>query len=129
MIYISSIVLNKSDNFSSQNYENVVYIPFETIEIPVPIGYDTVLSAKYGDYMTPVRAGGGHDYPFFKSQIELCDSREFKLYDRYVFRRRDLERTHETDHSSLKAKLTVAWISDIQSVLSASQDMVKMHRL
>lgn len=85
-------------------YENVVYIPFETIEIPVPIGYDTVLSAKYGDYMTPVRAGGGHDYPFFKSQIELCDSREFKLYDRYVFRRRDLERTHETDHSSLKKK-------------------------
>lgn len=52
-------------------YESVIEMPFENTMIPVPVGYDQVLRQRYGDnYMTPVKAWGTHDYPFFKSQIE-----------------------------------------------------------
>lgn len=53
------------------DYESVIMMPFETIEIPVPIGYDRILQLKYGaDYMTPIRGGGAHGYPYFKEQRE-----------------------------------------------------------
>ena len=46
-------------------YSDVVYMPFESIEVPVPIGYDGYLRTWYGDdYMTP-RQVGGHEYPCF----------------------------------------------------------------
>ena len=28
-------------------------LPFETIEVPAPVGYDQVLRTSYGDYMEP----------------------------------------------------------------------------
>lgn len=52
-------------------YESTIEMPFENIMIPVPVGYDQVLRLRYGEnYMVPVKGWGGHDYPFFKSQIE-----------------------------------------------------------
>lgn len=44
------------------------YLPFENILIPVPKQYDDILTALYGDYMTPVQNCAGHDYPFYKKQ-------------------------------------------------------------
>lgn len=32
-------------------YDGVIYIPFESLRIPVPIGYDDILKLYYGDYM------------------------------------------------------------------------------
>ena len=51
-------------------YDSQVYVPFEQIEIPVPVGYDGVLTAQFGDYMTPRRVTGGHDYPFYRHMEE-----------------------------------------------------------
>lgn len=44
------------------------YVPFENIEIPIPIDYDAVLRTVYGDYMTPVKNGAMHGYPFYAGQ-------------------------------------------------------------
>lgn len=44
-------------------------MPYEYMTIPVPVGYEEFLCSKYGDYMVPLRDGGGHDYPFYKVQI------------------------------------------------------------
>ena len=33
------------------NYSDVIYMPFENIVVPVPIGYDNYLTSVYGDYM------------------------------------------------------------------------------
>lgn len=53
-------------------YASAIEMPFETTTIPVPVGYDTVLSLKYGpNYMTPVNRRAGHDYPFYKEQEQL----------------------------------------------------------
>ena len=42
----------------------------DKIEVPVPVGYDTVMRSTYGDtYMTPIFFAA-HDYPFYKSMKE-----------------------------------------------------------
>lgn len=43
---------------------------FENMMLTVPSGYDEVLTRMFGDYMVPIRTGAGHDYPFYKEQLE-----------------------------------------------------------
>lgn len=52
-------------------YADTVRMPFDCITIPVPIGYDFVLTKKYGDYMKNVRKGGSHDYPGYEKQEQF----------------------------------------------------------
>jgi len=53
-------------------YDDAIEMPFENITIAVPIGYDGVLKAQFGDYMTPVQGTADHAYPFYKDmQREL----------------------------------------------------------
>lgn len=46
-------------------FEKVVYMPFENISIPVPVGYDEVLTSQFGEYMRYVREYADHSYPFY----------------------------------------------------------------
>lgn len=41
-------------------FDKTIYMPFEYIMMPVPIGYDEILSTQYGDYMKPVKAPTMH---------------------------------------------------------------------
>lgn len=42
-------------------YRQTIYLPFEDIEVPVPIDYDKVLRKQYGDnYMTPIHIVSMH---------------------------------------------------------------------
>ena len=43
-------------------------MPFETFQIPVPQGYDKILTSMYGEYLKPIFNGAAHDYPFYKKQ-------------------------------------------------------------
>ena len=47
-------------------YKEIVYLPFEGVQVPAPIGYEELLTAVYGDYMIPVRDAAVHDYPYFE---------------------------------------------------------------
>lgn len=52
-------------------FRETVNLPFENIEIPVPIDYEKVLEYTYGtSYMTPVRGAAAHNYPFYAGQEE-----------------------------------------------------------
>lgn len=46
-------------------YNDTIKMPFENISINAPAGYDQVLRAEFGDYMTPVKGSAEHDYPFY----------------------------------------------------------------
>lgn len=46
-------------------FDEVVYLPFENMEIPAPKEYDSVLTTLYGDYMTLVKGAAAHDCPFY----------------------------------------------------------------
>ena len=41
-------------------FNDTLYMPFETITMPVPIGYDDILTTQYGDYMKPAKTSTKH---------------------------------------------------------------------
>ncbi len=41
-------------------FDDTIYMPFEYIMMPVPIGYDEILTTQYGDYMKPAKAPTKH---------------------------------------------------------------------
>ena len=45
---------NKKISYATDNFKEVVYLPFEKIEIPCPVGYDDCLTAQYGNWRKPV---------------------------------------------------------------------------
>lgn len=58
--------------FPKEYYDNSIRLPFENTTVPVPVGYDGILKKKYGSsYMTPVRSGGAHEYPYFENHVNI----------------------------------------------------------
>lgn len=60
-----------AQTFSHQNYfhkkwySSCEMIPFEMIEVPVPLGYQDYLKTLYGNWETPIRANSQHGDVFF----------------------------------------------------------------
>ncbi len=54
--------------YSKKWFDNIIYMPFEYVSIPVPIEYEAVLSSDYGSYMNVFKGGGAHDYPLYSKQ-------------------------------------------------------------
>ena len=50
-------------------YEETEYLPFETIEVPVPKDYHVWLTSRYGDYMKPSKAGAIHGDVIFDTDV------------------------------------------------------------
>lgn len=64
-----------SGDFSISRKKEWLYdflkLPFEYIDLQVPIGYNEILKKNYGqDYLSPRQAKAGHDYPFYAVQDE-----------------------------------------------------------
>lgn len=74
---------NPNLRIPKRHYDDMLWMPYENISIPVPMAYDEMLSRRYGDYMRIVRDSGGHDYPFFeiqKKQLEEVMGFEMPAY-------------------------------------------------
>ena len=56
-------------------YEQVVYLDFEELKVPVPIAYETVLDAEYGDWRELVRAKSLHATEYISADISYSDLR------------------------------------------------------
>lgn len=92
----------------------ITQLPFESMMINVPAGYDAVLNIEYGDYLKIVRNGGIHEYPLYEKQEvfftkKLEDGNPF----RYKFDINDLKRDKEECPKRLKQRAeeycTVLW--------------------
>lgn len=66
-------VENGGSMYSKSYFADSIRMPFDRITVPVPIGYDSILRSKYGDYMRSVRKGGTHDYPHFEKQMNYIE--------------------------------------------------------
>lgn len=64
-------------------YDGTLYLPFEDVEMPVPSGYDEILTKQYGDYMTPVKASSYHG-GFWKLDAEIGYENYFPELKRYI---------------------------------------------
>lgn len=62
---------NSNRIFNKHWFDDVEYLPFESVYVPVPKDYDAVLTAMYGDYMKPVKGTQSHDYPYFNKQVDM----------------------------------------------------------
>jgi len=62
--------------FDKHWFDDVEYMPFESVELPIPWKYREVLKTQYGeDYMVMKNVGGGHDYPYYNKQLEQMRQR------------------------------------------------------
>jgi len=60
---------NEQFHFPSSCFAESIRVPFENISIPIPVGYEKILTVYYGeDYMTPMQNFAQHEYPFYKKQ-------------------------------------------------------------
>ena len=93
VVHMTYWLKQKSHAFPIEYFGHTVMLPFETIQIPVPVDYDGVLRIQYGEYMSSVRDGGMHDYPWYKAEEKLLyDEKGVKLTRRYEFSKKDLEK-------------------------------------
>lgn len=60
-------------------YDETIWLPFEFMEIPAPIGYDEFLTRRYGDYMKPAQIPTTHGGVLFDTE---------KAYTEYLKRRK-----------------------------------------
>ncbi len=69
--YINYIAYIKDENKKLRKnwYEDVVYVPFESVYMPVPKEYDEVLKTLYGDYMVFKKNTASHEYPYYNKQL------------------------------------------------------------
>lgn len=72
-------------------FDETTYIPFGCIKIAVPKEYDGVLTCKYSkSYVTPVRRGGAHNYPFYKAQLPFLKENYNFEWPSYTFTDEDI---------------------------------------
>ena len=65
---------NRAYRLPVKCYDDVIWMPYENTTLPLPVGYDELLSCKYGtEWMKPVRSGGSHDYPSYKEQQKFLE--------------------------------------------------------
>lgn len=58
-------------SYALKNFEKIVYLPFEKIKIPAPVGYEDCLTAQYGDW---------HEHVFGKQHAKAF-SADFSFKD------------------------------------------------
>ena len=57
--------------FPKEYYKELIMMPFEFYEVPVPLHYDYKMKKIFGNYMQPYRGGGTHEYPVYSRQEKL----------------------------------------------------------
>ena len=78
-MYVCNGIINKVTKlvWPSSCFKKSISVPFETFEVDVPVGYDTILKTQYGDYMSypPVEERGAKN-----SQIFFDPNRPYSYY-------------------------------------------------
>jgi len=52
-----------------EDYKRTIYLPFEFLEVPVPIGFDRRLTEQYGDWRKVIKGGSLHGEVFFDAEV------------------------------------------------------------
>ena len=55
--WIQNTMDKECDSFKKDFFRETVYLPFENVELPAPIDYENFLTARYGDWRTPLNDG------------------------------------------------------------------------
>lgn len=82
---------NSAKKYPIEWYENSIRLPFETMSISVPAGYDRILVKKYGSsYMQQIRSGGAHEYPCYELHMNVLKESFGYEWPSYSFNASDI---------------------------------------
>ena len=110
-------ILHEDCSYPKTAFEKRKRVPFYTASLPVPEDYDAVLRAEYGDYHRRVRAGGAHNYPYFKKFKGMLQQHfKDRWMSEYSFSEEDLRRPQIQNFRDL-AMLTVEAFYSAQTEL------------
>lgn len=76
--------LKRDKIFPRVNLKSIVKMKFENIDLPIPIGFDSILKIEYGDYSKPIINGSSHEYGFSEWEQKLFNemkNRNMKIPD------------------------------------------------
>ncbi|MBO6298436.1 MAG: LicD family protein [Lachnospiraceae bacterium] len=112
-------VKDRSKKFPKEWLENVVELPFEYMQMPVPVVYDAILKARFGgNYMMPVQEPALHGYPFYAKQMQdvgnRIEERERSLVETQVIKTGD----------RCKGKTAVLFYTAIRDLLIYSAEAI-----
>jgi len=110
-------------------YSFSVKMPYDSFMIPVPIGYDELLSKKYRNYMKNVRKGGSHEYPYYEKQIVYAKEHGVDLDKKYAYDNRiEKSRKNETFIQSVQnhLELLIQINENVLKLLSSGQPEIAM---
>ena len=96
--------------------DQIMRVPFENTTIPIPVAYDEILKAHYGDYMKVNRSGGAHAYPGYSKQEKVLNEKYgIKIWD-YKWDKDELT-------LSSKIRALISKIQKIESLVKSSPDL------
>ena len=103
--------------------DQMMRVPFENTTIPIPVAYDVILKAHYGDYMKVIRSGGAHDYPCFAKQEKiLTEKYGWKSWD-YKWNKQELFLGYKIrEEQRLQTEVIVNKIQKIEAMIASAPD-------
>ena len=103
--------------------DQMMRVPFENTTIPIPVAYDIILKAHYGDYMKVIRSGGAHDYPCFAKQEKvLTEKYGWKSWD-YKWNKQELFLGYKIrEEQRLQTEVIVNKIQKIETMIASAPD-------
>ena len=103
-------------------------MPFECTRIRIPVKYEDILKAYYGDYMKPVRGGSVHEYPIYRKQERFILSKVGKYptcryhFDKASFKPKEFRKTFRMQQKELLAYMLGFHANIQENILSQNID-------
>ena len=118
--YLPFQLYHPETKFPKKAFQGTKELPFCGTAFPVPAEYDTVLKVIYGEYRVPAKAGGEHNYPYFKKYEERLrkDLQEKWFFD-YVFQEKDLERPRVENFREISRQFAKAFVLEEEELEKA----------
>ncbi|MCR5339085.1 MAG: LicD family protein [Lachnospiraceae bacterium] len=86
----------RDHKYPKRLFSSTVYLPFEGVLLPAPVGYEELLRIEYGDYMRIFKGGGLHDYPVYHDQEEKVEKNEGRNPMKYRITSKEMDRAVQT---------------------------------
>ncbi|SEA43387.1 Phosphorylcholine metabolism protein LicD [Oribacterium sp. KHPX15] len=124
-VCLTAVWLEHHSCFWEKKYcDRVMRVPYECTTLQVPVCYDAILKAHYGDYMKVNRSGGLHEYPYYKKQeVVLTEEYGWKSWD-YQWDIDELTLASRIrEEKNLRKKLITEKIHKFEALISSAPDI------
>ena len=118
--YLPYQLYHPETKFPKKAFQGEKQIAFCGYPFPAPVDYDTVLKVIYGNYRKRVKAGGEHNYPYFKKyEKQLHAVLKEKWFFDYVFQEKDLERPRVENFREISRQFAEAFVLEEEELEKA----------